>query len=79
MAAEIYYVSRDDTMMTTGRPHCSFTRRVGAPEQLFKLRRTGLASGRVASMAVSCCSSPRCAQVEHPIAVWTAAIASTQR
>ena len=50
---------RHDDDMTVGT---SPSLTVGTPEQLFKLQTTGLASGRVVAMAVSCCSSPWCAQ-----------------
>ena len=75
--SRIYYVSRDDTMMTLAVSTVpSLT--VGAPKQLFKLRRPATLQdvsrdGRFLLLV------PQVRAGQHPIAVWTAAIASTQR
>lgn len=75
--SRIYYVSRDDTMMTLAvRTVPSLT--IDAPEQLFKLRRTATLEdvsrdGRFLLLVRQVRAG------RHPIAVWTAAIASTQR
>jgi len=74
---QIYYVSRDSTMMT--RAVSTVPRlTVRAPEQLFKVQRTALLQdvsrdGRFVLLV------PIGANGSHPIAVWTGAIAATQR
>ncbi|MEO5895774.1 MAG: protein kinase [Vicinamibacterales bacterium] len=73
----IYYVTRDNTMMRVAvRTVPAF--KVGGPEQLFKLRRTAtlldvFLDGRFLLLV------PQVSAGQHPIAVWTGAIASTQR
>ena len=75
---EIYYVSRDDAMMTmTVQTRPSLT--VGKPKQLFKLRRSASllevsSDGKRFLLLV-----PQVRAGERPIVVDTAAISSTQR
>ena len=74
---QIYYVSRDSTMMT--RAVSTVPRLTArAPEQLFKLQRPAYLQdvsrdGRFVLLV------PIGANGSHPIAVWTGAIAATQR
>jgi eukaryotic-like serine/threonine-protein kinase len=73
----IYYLRRDDTMMTLAVSAVpSFT--VGAPEQLFKLRRSARLQD-VSHDGRFLLILPQVRAGEHPITVWTAAIASTRR
>jgi serine/threonine protein kinase/Tol biopolymer transport system component len=75
--SRIYYVSRDGTMMTLAVgavPPLT----AGAPEPLFKLRRAAtlqdvFRDGRFLLLV------PQVRAGEHPITVWTSAIASTKR
>ena len=73
----IYYVVRDDTIMTLDvRTVPSL--RVGAPRQLFRLRRPATLQdvsrdGRFLLLV------RQARAADHPIVVWTAAIAATQR
>ena len=73
----IYYVTRDDTMMTRGRPHCSSThgRCARAAVQIATNRHLQDVSrdGRFLLLV------PQVRAGQHPITVWTAAIASTRR
>jgi serine/threonine protein kinase/Tol biopolymer transport system component len=75
--SRIYYLSGEDRMMTvTVRTVPLLT--VGEPEQLFKMQRPARLQdvsrdGRFLLLV------PQVRAGEHPIAVWTAAIASTQR
>jgi len=74
----IYYVTGDDTMMTLAVLRTVPLLKVGTPEPLFKLRRkAGLndvfRDGRFLLL------EPQVRADEHPITVWTGAIASTQR
>ncbi len=75
--SRIYYVSRDGTMMTLAVGAVA-PLTAGAPEPLFKLRRAATLQdvsrdGRFLLLV------PQVRAGEHPIAVWTAAFASTRR
>jgi Tol biopolymer transport system component len=73
----IYYVSRDGTMMTVPVATASAIT-VGTPEQLFKLRRPArlqdvALDGRFLLLETLVRAD------QHPVTVWTGAIAATQR
>jgi hypothetical protein len=73
----IYYVSRDLTMMTrTVRYVPALT--VGEPEPLFKLQRTAYLQD-VSRDDRFVLLVPQAEAGQHPMAIWTAAIAATRR